>query len=53
VVPTAALVVEIVSPGDESYKKLDFYAAQAVDEVVIVDPAGGPRRVAGAHRREE
>jgi Uma2 family endonuclease len=36
--PTAALVVEIVSPGDESYKKFDFYAARAVDEVVIVDP---------------
>jgi Uma2 family endonuclease len=35
---TAALVVEIVSPGDESYKKSDFYAAHAVDEVVIVDP---------------
>jgi Uma2 family endonuclease len=33
---TAALVVEIVSPGDESYKKLDFYAAHG-DEVVIVD----------------
>jgi Uma2 family endonuclease len=35
--PTAALVVEIVSPGDESYKKFDFYAAHRVDEVVIVD----------------
>lgn len=37
--PTAALVVEIVSPGDESYKKFDFYASHAVDEVVIVDPS--------------
>jgi len=36
--PSGALVVEIVSPGDESYKKLGFYAAHAVDEVVIVDP---------------
>ncbi len=36
--PTAALVIEIVSPGDESYKKFDFYASHAVDEVVIVDP---------------
>jgi Uma2 family endonuclease len=35
--PTAALAVEIVSPGDESYKKLDFYAAHGVDEVLIVD----------------
>lgn len=36
--PTAALIVEIVSPGDESYKKFDFYAAHRVDECVIVDP---------------
>jgi Uma2 family endonuclease len=36
---TAALVVEIVSPGDESWQKLPFYAARAVDEVLIVDPS--------------
>jgi Uma2 family endonuclease len=36
--PTAALVVEIVSPGDESWEKLPFYAAHNVDEVLIVDP---------------
>lgn len=36
--PTAAIVVEIVSPGDESWEKLGFYAAHAVDEVLIVDP---------------
>ena len=36
--PTAALVLEIVSPGDETYQKLGFYAAHRVDEVVIVDP---------------
>jgi hypothetical protein len=35
---TAALVVEIVSPGDESWQKLPFYAAHDVDEVLIVDP---------------
>jgi Uma2 family endonuclease len=35
---TAALVVEIVSPGDESWEKLLFYAAHQVDEVLIVDP---------------
>ena len=38
-VATAALVVEIVSPGDESWNKLPFYAAHDVDEVLIVDPA--------------
>lgn len=36
-VPTAALVIEVVSPDDESWKKLEFYAAHDVDEVVIVD----------------
>jgi Uma2 family endonuclease len=35
---TAALVVEIVSPDDESWEKLPFYAAHDVDEVLIVDP---------------
>jgi Uma2 family endonuclease len=35
--PTAALVVEILSPNDDSWNKLPFYAAHAVDEVVIVD----------------
>jgi Uma2 family endonuclease len=36
--PTAALVVEILSPKDESWAKLSFYAAHDVDEVLIVDP---------------
>jgi Uma2 family endonuclease len=35
---TAALVVEIVSPDDETWEKLPFYAAHGVDEVLIVDP---------------
>ncbi len=36
--PTAALVLEIVSPGDESWEKLGFYAAHGVEELLIVDP---------------
>lgn len=36
--PTAALVIEVVSPGDESWEKLSFYAERGVDEVLIVDP---------------
>jgi Uma2 family endonuclease len=36
---TAALVVEIASPNDESWQKLPFYAAHGVEEVLIVDPA--------------
>ena len=37
-VPTVALVVEILSPGDESWAKLDFYFAHDVEEVWIIDP---------------
>jgi hypothetical protein len=37
--PTAALIVEILSPGDESWQKLPFYAAHDVDEILIVDPS--------------
>jgi Uma2 family endonuclease len=36
---TAALVVEIVSPGDETRQKLAFYARRGIDEILIVDPA--------------
>jgi Uma2 family endonuclease len=37
-VPTAALVVEIASPDDETWNKIDFYAAHSVDELLITDP---------------
>ena len=36
--PTAAMVVEVVSPHDESWLKFDHYAAHGVDEVLIADP---------------
>ncbi len=36
---TAAVVVEVLSPGDESWQKLPFYAEHGVDEVLLVDPA--------------
>jgi Uma2 family endonuclease len=35
---TAALVVEVVSPGDDSWKKFEFYAAHDIEEILIVDP---------------
>jgi Uma2 family endonuclease len=35
---TAALVIEVVSPGDETWDKLPFYAAHDVDELLIIDP---------------
>ncbi len=37
---SAAIVVEVVSPGDESRRKLDFYFRHGVEEVLIVDPRG-------------
>lgn len=36
--PTAVLVVEVLSPGDETTKKLPFYAARRVAELLIIDP---------------
>jgi Uma2 family endonuclease len=35
--PTAALALEVLSPGDETWEKLPFHAAHEVDEVLIVD----------------
>ena len=38
-VPTAAVVIEVVSPDDETWNKIDFYNACSVDELLIADPA--------------
>lgn len=35
---TAAIVVEIVSPNDETRHKLDFYFDAGIDEFLIIDP---------------
>ncbi len=40
-VPTAAFVVEVLSPEDESWEKFGFYAARGVEEILIADPMGG------------
>jgi Uma2 family endonuclease len=37
-VPTAAIVVEILSPGDETWEKFPFFARHGVEELCIVDP---------------
>ncbi|MGQ0466473.1 MAG: Uma2 family endonuclease [Sporichthyaceae bacterium] len=34
---TAAIVVEILSPGDQTLAKFDFYAAHDVDEICVAD----------------
>jgi hypothetical protein len=36
--PTAALVAEIISPDDDTPKKVPFYAKHGVEEPVIVHP---------------
>lgn len=36
-ITTAALVLEVLSPDDDTWEKLPFYAAHDVDEVLIVD----------------
>lgn len=46
----ATLVVEIRSPSDESWQKVDFYAEVGVQQVLIVDPA--IQRVHLLHNRE-
>jgi len=38
-VPTAAIVVEILSRADEAWQKLPFYARLGVDELLFVNPA--------------
>lgn len=42
-VPTAAIVVEVLSPEDETWAKFDFYARHHVDEICVADP--GSRNV--------
>lgn len=57
---TAALVVELLSPGDETYDKVPWYAARHVDDILVIDPdsrrvelysgrSGVPPRVATDH----
>lgn len=51
---TAALVLEVISPDDESYAKLEHYARHGVSELLYVDPERGDvqlRRLAGRDYR--
>ena len=43
-VPTAAIVVEVISPDDETWAKVDFYARHHVDEICTADPMGAEIR---------
>ena len=36
--PTAAILVEILSPEDETWLKFDFYARHGVEEACVADP---------------
>ena len=43
-----AIVVEVLSPNDETYAKFDHYFAYGVDEIIVADPA---RKVIEIHVR--
>ena len=36
---TAAMVIEILSPDDETFEKFGFYAEHGVEEILVADPA--------------
>mgnify|MGYP001424799831 CR=1 FL=1 len=38
-VATALVLVEVVSPDDETYAKLAFYGSHGVQEIIVADPA--------------
>jgi len=44
-VPTALIVGEVLSPDDETWAKLPFYAARGVEEVFVADPVARTVRV--------
>ncbi len=44
---TAAVVVEVVLPGDKTYDKLNFYADHSVDEVIVANPGVTVQLAAG------
>jgi Uma2 family endonuclease len=37
-IPTAVIAVEVLSPDDDTWKKLPFYAHHEVEELLFVDP---------------
>jgi len=37
-VPTATIVVEVISPDDETWAKFDFYARHHVEEICTAEP---------------
>lgn len=42
---SAAILVEILSPDDETYEKFAFYASHDVDEIIVVDPDNNRVRI--------
>jgi Uma2 family endonuclease len=49
-VATAAVVIEVVSPDDETFAKFTFYATHHVDEILVADPIA--RRIRCWHLRD-
>jgi Uma2 family endonuclease len=50
-VPTAVVVVEVLSPDDETYEKFGFYATCGVEEILVAHPQ--ERRVRCYDLRQE
>jgi Uma2 family endonuclease len=44
-VPTAAMIVEILSPNDKTFEKFDFYGRHDVEEILVADLADRSIRV--------
>lgn len=42
---TAAMVIEVLSPEDETFAKFGFYAARRVDEILVADPQARTVRI--------
>ena len=36
---TAAIVIEVVSPDDQTFDKFDFHRQHGVEEIIVADPA--------------
>jgi Uma2 family endonuclease len=48
-VPTAAMIVEILSPNDKTFEKFDFYGRHGVEEILVADLAERWIRIWGYH----
>jgi len=50
--PTAEVVVEVLSPGDDTYRKFPFYARHDVREIIVADPDTARIEIHTRHDRD-